>query len=272
MDTGSTVVVGFDGSDDAIRAADWAVEVARRRNAAVHLVHALALPPIPLFDHHGWTVAELLERHEAEMRSRLEAERARLAARGIEVEVHLRRWLPVDTLLEHAAAAGAGLVVVGRHGAGASRLLLGSVSAAVARGARQPVAIVRGTPHASPPRKALLAVDGSGAARQAAAALALWAPDAEVLAVHVRTHDSEDLPDVQALSRWLADAGLAGGRCRPLLAEGAVAGTLLDLAEREDVDLIAAGRRGLSSWQALLLGGVSEKLLQLAPCPLLLAH
>jgi len=272
MRDGATVVVGFDGSDDAARAADWAAEVARERGATVHLVHALALPPIPLFDHHGWTVAELLDRHEAEMRVRLDAECARLAARGVAVSVHLRRWLPVETLLEHAAKVAAGLVVVGRHGAGASHLLLGSVSAAVARGAPQPVAVVRGARQTAPPRKALLAVDGSAAARQAAAALARWAPAAEVLAVHVRTPESDDLADGDALRGWLTRAGLTGDRCRPLVAEGPVAAALLALAESEGADLIAAGRRGLSVWQTLLVGGVSEKLLQLAPCPLLLAH
>lgn len=272
MATGSTVVVGFDGSADAVRAADWAAGIARARGAPLHLVHALALPPIPLFDHHGATVAELLDRHEAAMRARLDEERARLAAGGLEVSVHLRRWLPVDTLVEHAGAVAAGLVVVGRHGADASRLLLGSVSAAVARGAAAPVVVVRGGDHAAPPRRALLAVDGSEAARQAAAALARWCPEAELLAVHVREGGDDALAAEEALRRWLGDAGLPAGRGRAAVLDGPVAATLLGLATAERVDVVAAGRRGLSAWQSLLVGGVSEKLLQLAPCPLLLAH
>jgi nucleotide-binding universal stress UspA family protein len=59
------------------------------------------------------------------------------------------------------------------------------------------------------------------------------------------------------------------------LKSGSPAEHLLELA-REGVDggfdLLAAGRTGHSGWRNLLLGGVAEKLLQLAPCPVLLAH
>ena len=44
------------------------------------------------------------------------------------------------------------------------------------------------------------------------------------------------------------------------------------LARGEGADLITAGRRGQSAWEDLLTGSVSDKLLQLAPCPVLLAH
>ncbi|KAB2960960.1 MAG: universal stress protein, partial [Thermoanaerobaculia bacterium] len=156
------VVVGFDGSPDARRAVVWAAAVARARGGrALHLVHALALPAIP---HHGWehlTVRELLDGHEREMRERLVAERDALAADGLEVEVHLRRWLPAETLIEHAENRHAGLIVVGRHGAGASHLVLGSVSGAVARGAHIPVVVVRGETRPSPPARVLAALDGS---------------------------------------------------------------------------------------------------------------
>jgi nucleotide-binding universal stress UspA family protein len=272
MDSSTPVVVGFDGSADAVRACDWAAGVAAARRAPIDLVHALQLPPIPRFDHHELTVSELLARGEEAMRTRLGAERDRLAARGLEVRVHLRRWLPADTLIEHAVAAAAGLVVVGRHGEGASHLLLGSVSAAVARGAPMPVVVVRGGEHASPPRRALVAVDGSDAARKAAAALALWAPGAELVAVHVRDGREDRFADPDALRRWLLEAGLATDRCRVGVLDGPVAATLLERAAAERVDLVAAGRRGLSPWQSLLVGGITEKLLQLTPCPLLLAH
>lgn len=270
------VVVGFDGSPDAHRAASWAAAVTRARgDRALHLVHALALPAIP---HHGYehlTVRELVERHEAEMRERLDAERDALAGGGLAIEVHLRRWLPAETLIEHAESHGAGLIVVGRHGAGASRLLLGSVSGEVARRARVPVVVVRGESRVSPPARVLAAVDGSVPARAAVAALAEWVPAAEVLAVRVRGR--EEVPgggeiDEAGLVRELAGAGLEPSRCRIRIAEGGVAESLLELARSEGADLIAAGRRGRSAWEDLLTGSVSEKLLQLAPCPVLLAH
>lgn len=264
------VVVGFDGSPDALRAARWAAALARARGArALHLVHALSLPAIP---HHGFehlTVRQLLDRHEHEMRERLEAGRAELAGDGLEVEVHLRRWLAAETLIEHAGSAGAGLIVVGRHGAGASHLLLGSVSGAVARGAHVPVAVVRGENLTAPPARVLAAVDGSAAARAALAALAAWLPAAELIAVKVREDGADDAAEVE---RELDAAGLDPGQRSVRIAEGPVAETLLEIARLERADLVAAGRRGRSVWADLLTGSVSEKLLQLSPCPVLLAH
>ena len=265
------VVVGFDGSPDARRAVVWAAAVAGARGGrALHLVHALALPAIP---HHGWehlTVRELLDGHEREMRERLVAERDALAADGLEVEVHLRRWLPAETLIEHAENRHAGLIVVGRHGAGASHLVLGSVSGAVARGAHIPVVVVRGETRPSPPARVLAALDGSAPARAALAAVAEWAPDAEVLAVRVREADAGS--DAAEVARELDGAGFDSGRVRVRIAEGQVAAVLLEQARSGNADLIAAGRRGRSTWADLLTGSVSEKLLQLAPCPVLLAH
>jgi len=217
----------------------------------------------------GLSVDALLARHEAEARALLEQERAGLVARGIDVRLVLRRWLPAETLIEHARDAAAGLLVVGQHGGRAGRLLLGSVSAEVARDAEAPVVVVRGE-RPSPPRRVLLAVDGSQPAQRAAAAVARWMPRAAILAVHLR-HGEPEL-ELGAATRALVAAGLAADRIEWRVSDGPPAPALLAIAADEAVDLVAAGRRGRTAWRERLLGGVSEKLLQLAPCPVLVAH
>ena len=264
------IVVAYDGSPDARRAAEWSAGVAATPPAAaVHLVRALGLPAVPL-DPGAITVNELLERHEASAAAELAAERDRLAARGLTVETYLRRWLAVETVLERAAEIGAGLVVAGQHGHGPERLLLGSVSAAIVRAALCPMVVVRGREVDSPPRRALLALDESEGARSAAAALAQWAPQARVLAVHVRAGGIA--PDERALSAALASSGLDLARLERRTIDGPVTRSLLEVAASEGVDLIAAGRRGESDWRALVLGSVTDKLVQLAGCPVLVAH
>ena len=60
-----------------------------------------------------------------------------------------------------------------------------------------------------------------------------------------------------------------GARARALAQEGPVAGTILGVAEREKVTLIAMathGRTGLSRW---VFGSVAEKVLRTSPVPLL---
>jgi nucleotide-binding universal stress UspA family protein len=265
------LLLAFDGSDDSRRAAAWAGALAAARGGVeIDLVHALTLPAIPLG---GWEipVGELLDRHEREMRDVVETERVALEAAGVPARVFVRRWLPVETLLEHAAERQVGLLVVGTHGQGFHRFRIGSTSAGVVRAASAPVAVVRGEHPVSPPTRVILGLDGSPAGAAAAAAAARWFPAARITAAGVA--DREPALDREEMLRALARAGVDAGRADAVELEGDPAAALLDFAETSRADLLAVGRRGGGSRLAgLLLGSVSEKLLQLAPCPLLVAH
>lgn len=56
------------------------------------------------------------------------------------------------------------------------------------------------------------------------------------------------------------------------LLEGPPAEAILTVAQTRAVDLIVVGSRGLSSIQELLLGSVSQKVLQYARCPVLVVR
>ena len=264
------IVVGLDGSTDSRRALAWAAALAETREGTViHLLEALGLPPIPS---QPWLAAatKIVEQAETAAHAQLEIEARQLESAGIRTEIHIRRWLPAESLLELAEKVGAGLLAVGRRGQSLRQLLLGSVSGTVSREAKVPVAVVRGEHSSSIPRRILLALDGSPASRIAAEAAAAWFPEAEIVAASARRGD-EGL-SVAAISEELSAAGCAPERVRRHALTGDPAASLLDLAQREKVDLICAGRRGQGPLHALFVGSVAEKLLQLAPCPLLLAH
>lgn len=266
----SPIVVGYDGSPGGRRAASWAGAVAAGRpGCEIHLVQALALPPVLP---HSWerTAEEILADAERQARGDLAAASAALAATGVPVRIHLRRWLPVDTLLEAARDLDARLLVVGQHGHRATRLLLGSTSGAVSRVADIPVVVVRGAERRRPPERVLLAIDGSTASRRAALAAAAWFPRAEFVGASFRS-GSEGLDDA-ALGELLRALLPANARIRRTSAAGDAAEGLLALIADESIDLVAAGRRGHGLLAELLLGSVSEKLLQLSDCPILLAH
>ena len=264
------ITVAFDGSEDSRRAAAWAVAAARERpGTSVHLVHALTLPPIPsVFPE--ITVDQLFANHEREIRDALEREQLGGVSSGVEIEGLVRRWFPVETVLDHVRETGSELIVVGQRGARATRLLLGSVSSALARAAEVPTVVVRGARGAVPPRTVLLAFDGSAASGRAAAAAYRWFPNAKFVALAVR--DGEAPADEPTLRQSLQRLSIEAAESELRVLDGPVAETLLDVAESERFDLVAAGRRGLSRWSELLLGAVSERLVQLAPCPVLLAH
>ena len=131
------ILVGFDGSANAQRALEEAVDVAKA-DTRITVVAAAQEPPPP-----GLALPEGAEGLE-ERRRELEEARRWLAELGWEAEVVAVSGAPADVLVEEAEARGADLIVVGRRGSsGAERLVMGSVGAKVARTARCSVLIAR---------------------------------------------------------------------------------------------------------------------------------
>jgi nucleotide-binding universal stress UspA family protein len=133
------VVVGTDGSPDALAAMRWAADAARARGGVLQVLHSWQLPLIggyldgaPQFD-----PAEI----ESYAERTLDGAIAELAVDGLTVEPLLVPAGSAEALIE--ASAGASLVVVGHRGL--SRLagfLLGSTSLRVAQHAAAPVVLV----------------------------------------------------------------------------------------------------------------------------------
>ena len=264
------IVIGFDGREDGHRALRWARGVAQQTpQMTLHLTHALALPAVPM---HSLELSaeEILAGAERAIRSQLEAAQRELAAAGFTVDIHVRRWLPGDTLIEQAEALDQAIIVVGQHGGLARRVLIGSTSGRVSREAGVPVVVVRGADRPSPPRRLLVGTDGSAGSLAALAAARALCPDARLLLATFR--DRTGGLDGEALVAFAQAAGIDPAEVEFHATEGDAAAALLSLATSAEVDLLCAGRRGSGPLLDLLLGSVSEKLLQLAPCPLLLAH
>ena len=263
-------MVGYDGREDGRRALRWARAVALGSPGVVlHLTHALALPAVPIQALH-LSAEEILAAAEREIRQELESVRSELLAAGLAVEVHVRRWLPADTLLEQAEVHDGALLVVGQHGGRARRMLIGSTSGAVSREARVPVVVTRGALRPTPPGKILVGADGSSGSRAALAAARSLCPDARILLASIR--DRASGLESSSLADFARSAGLDPAKVELHATDGDAAAALLTLAEKSEIDLLCAGRHGSGQLLDLLLGSVSEKLLQLAPCPLLLAH
>jgi nucleotide-binding universal stress UspA family protein len=150
----TTVVVGVDGSDDAHRALRFAVDEAQLRPAPLRVICAWELPvgkwgelppPEENLDHFRRRAEEAL------------AEAGRIVERlapDVECEYVALEGEAGAVLLEHSTDAD--LLVVGRHGHGVAKgvlgsvadVLLGSVSKHVVGNARCPVVVV---PHGSSP-------------------------------------------------------------------------------------------------------------------------
>jgi len=138
------VVAGTDGSEESLRAVDWAAREAVLRGLPLRIVSAADAPPRMIPHRHGSgpdTVSDTL-RKEREHALNVAAERARRAAPELRVDVDDLPRAPAYALAE--AGSDAAMLVVGARGVGAfTALILGSVSQYVSAHATCPVVVVR---------------------------------------------------------------------------------------------------------------------------------
>ena len=136
------VVVGVDGSEESLRAVEWAAREANRHGAPLRLVSAPAMPP------RMWAsspapagVAKMLG--DAPRRALAEGiTRAGEVAPDLLIDTDLLTGPPA--LMVTGSGSGALLLVVGARGAGGfAAMLLGSVSRYAAMHASCPVVVVR---------------------------------------------------------------------------------------------------------------------------------
>ena len=137
--------MGVDDSEGAAAALEWAVEDARRRDAALEVVHAWTFPNLDLVDYGGTRVPMIAPediQRAAEAWTRAMVARTIDSGEVVPVTTTVRRGHPAHVLLD--AAEGADLLVVGSRGHGGfARMLLGSVGSHVMHHASCPVVVVR---------------------------------------------------------------------------------------------------------------------------------
>ena len=143
MSLPTTIVVGTDFSEQAEKAALYALELAKPLNARVHLVYGWQMP-VPVASEAVLYTGEVINQIEADAEEAMRAGLARYRASWAEVEGTVACGDPRDLEVKVAAEKKAGLIVVGTHGRrGGRSALVGSVAESVVRDAACPVLVVR---------------------------------------------------------------------------------------------------------------------------------
>ena len=305
------LLIAFDGSaaaEAAVRAAGALFPGAR---ATVLTIHEPVVRVVTAFRAGGGLMApDLVERNVTQLERELVAEAeaaagegARLAeAAGLVAEpaVAPGERQPWEPILAAAAERGADVVVCGSRGRGAvARSVLGSTSSSLLHHAQGAVLIV---PEAEAPSDgpALVAYDGSPAAREAVAAAGRLLPGRAALVVHVwespfrqsvagRALRGAPLSEIREVTgdveTWLreeagatVEEGVELARAAGLDASGeAVEGSsawrvLGATAETRDAAVVVAGSQGHGGVASVLLGSVSSGLVHHAERPTLVVR
>jgi nucleotide-binding universal stress UspA family protein len=281
------IVVGVDSSADSDRAVVWALALAQRNGAPVHLVHVQPAPPE--------TVTDTYVRRRWAEAGRLVLDNAALAAGtvdGVTVStqsIEDTRMTITEALVE--ASRRAALLVVGARGHGGyAGLLTGSVSQHASRHATCPVITVR-EPIDAESRRVVVGVDRSDGAQAALRLAFTLASDlgAALTVIHawrapaLHGAGSAVLPMPPDAPRALVEQQehlleqLAPWRVKfpdvpvvPEVIPGHAARVLTDASEH--AALAVVGSRGHGAFAELLLGSVGQAVLQHARCPVAVAR
>jgi nucleotide-binding universal stress UspA family protein len=213
-----------------------------------------------------------LKLRENAVRSRLEAWQTEAAGQGIDLEIRVHSDTSAYTgIMEEAEAIQPQLIIMGRHGrTGLDRLVMGSVTAKIIGHSHFNVLVV--------PRQAaldfnrlLIASDGSpfsAVAWEEALSIARTS-GSSLIGVSV-ARDESAIPRTQATLQLMQQAAAqAGVNLEALMLRGRPFEAILNAAALKQVDLIILGSHGRTGLKRLLLGSVAERVIGLAPCPVL---
>ncbi|WP_431955833.1 universal stress protein [Nocardia lijiangensis] len=281
--TNPPVVVGVDGSAQSLTAVRWAAEYAAHHRSPLQLIHALGVPTDfgpgmagPIFDIESWRRAG----HNLLATATDTARTAAVPIATIEIFPVLADAAPVPVLRDRAADAR--LLVVGTHGHGAfGRILLGSVSTALARHANGPVAVIPETERDIWQGPVVVGVDGSPCSAQAVAMAFEEAGQrgTELIAVHTWSefYRYESRAEMQTEAEALLAESLAGYvekypdvPVTRLVTEDRPARRLLQAAT--SAQLIVLGSHGRGGFPGMTLGSVPNAVLHRAGCPVIVVR
>lgn len=287
-----------DFSACADHALTHAVEVADRFDARLHILHIVnELDP----DWYGITdtqerAVELREQIREEARERLHE----LAPdSGVDTTVSLQLSFDVaDSIHEYVDERAIDLVVMGTHGRrGLDRLMLGNIADKIVRHAPCPVMTVREeVPWTAAEEEVafqdvLAPIDFSQHSREALRASKTFASayearlhllfvaekrtvptfsDTGIPGVGVVEMDPEIVDNAErALKELNATVGGPEVQSRCHVREGEVSADIVDVTETRGIDLIVMATRGLTGLNRFLLGSNTERVVRVAPCPVL---
>jgi nucleotide-binding universal stress UspA family protein len=289
------ILVPTDFSENAEQAVNYAVALAKRCSAKLHLLHTPVVPTYLLMDLSYSPGPEAVTRILNDSQEALERQAQAITEAGVEHFTAIREGTVHEVIRDYAKEHDVDLVVVGTHGrSGVSKLMYGSITERVLKTVHTPIIVVPpGGGRA--PSSIVIAYDFSAPAKHASEVaraihgvyhgplhlvhsyLDVWgeytdrgavvgeAAEKRRQALHLGLEgmlkdDAKELfsIDAQAIQTHLVTGDPAAG--------------ILKVADEVGATLICAGTTGKSGIERLLIGSVARRLLHDSEIPLLLTH
>jgi len=269
--------------------------------AAVQLLKDLPLPPksrVHVLRAFLTGQIDILRQMEQNLKHTID----QLHESGVRADSDLVLGYPAETIIKTATEMKPDLIVLGAKGLRATLgILLGGVAQQVVEYACCPVLVVRAPYHGL--KHILLTTDGSLYSQRAARYLGRFPIPAktEIGVLHTLAPAPIPIPATAYMGGWhdvpyplptqeeesealekqekeghaLLDRTCnlllkKGVEATPVLLRGDAATEIIQYSEKEAVDMIVAGSRGLSSFQGWLMGSVSRKLVHYSNCSVLI--
>ncbi len=288
------ILVPTDFSENARHALDYAIELAKRSSAKLHLLHTPVIPTYLLMDLSYSPGPEAVTRILNEAQDALDEQAQLVAAAGVEHFTAIREGTVHEVIRDYAREHGVDVVIVGTHGrSGMSKLMYGSVTERVIKTVHTPIIVIPPSKVALP-STIVVAYDFSGPSKHAAQVadalhevfggplhlvhcyLDVWgeytdrgavvgdAADKRREALHLGLEEmlNDDAKQIFTSPETVQTHLVAGepGECIPAVADDVGA------------TLICAGTTGKSGIERLLIGSAARRLLHESKVPLLLTH
>jgi len=139
------LLVPVDFTETSDRALGYAIELARKFEASITLMHAYQIPVYGFPEGAYIAAADVATQLSTAAQQRLDMLVKGNKTAGIEITAILRDGVPWEEIGTVASEVHADLIVIGTHGRrGLARALLGSVAENVIRTSRLPVLVIHG--------------------------------------------------------------------------------------------------------------------------------
>lgn len=134
-----TILLPYDGSNEARRGVEHGIELAAALGATVHALYVADVPGAPRTVYYTDDEDELHEKYRRHGEELTDEVCEMAAEAGVECETAVRSGSPSGQIVEYAEEEGVDAIVMGSAYGGAFRALLGSTTDRVVRTATVPV-------------------------------------------------------------------------------------------------------------------------------------